>query len=95
MRKIKPALYRSQLAILAKITAGWAPLALAVFLFRRRKRCCLLFLAVWLTVVLTAAVTNASADKPPCPVSANARPTFTTDAAGRRHYACARVNRPR
>jgi hypothetical protein len=36
------------LAVLAKITAGWAPLALACYYFRRQKRCCAIFLAVWL-----------------------------------------------
>jgi hypothetical protein len=53
-----------------------------------------LFLAVWFTVVTTAAVTNASADKPPCHVSVNVHPSYVVDKTGRRHYACARVNRP-
>ena len=53
-----------------------------------------LFLAVWFTVVTTAAVTNASADKPPCQVSVNAHPSYTVDKTGRRHYACATVSRP-
>ena len=54
-----------------------------------------LFLAVWFSVVTTAAVTNASAPLPPCPVSVHAHPAYTTDKTGRRHYACARVNRPK
>jgi hypothetical protein len=54
-----------------------------------------LFLAVWFTVVTTAAVTNASADKPPCKVSVNAHPGYTVDKAGRRHYACATLSRPK
>jgi hypothetical protein len=54
-----------------------------------------LFLAVWITVVTTAAVTNASGDKPPCTVSAHAHPGYTVDKAGRRHYACASVSRPK
>lgn len=54
-----------------------------------------LFLAVWFTVVTTAAVTNASADKPPCKVSMNAHPSYTVDKTGRKHYACAAVSRPR
>jgi hypothetical protein len=53
-----------------------------------------LFLAVWFTVVTTAAVTNASGDKPPCVLSVHAHPGYTTDKAGRRHYACARISRP-
>ena len=54
-----------------------------------------LFLAVWFTVVTTAAVTNASADKPPCELSVNVHPSYTVDQTGRRHYACASVSRPR
>jgi hypothetical protein len=50
-----------------------------------------LFVAVWFTVVTTAAVTNASGDKAPCKVSVNAHPAYTVDKAGRRHYACVRV----
>jgi hypothetical protein len=53
-----------------------------------------LFLAVWFTVVTTAAVTNASGNRPPCVVSVHAHPGYTTDKAGRRHYACARISRP-
>ena len=54
-----------------------------------------LCLAVWFTVVTTAAVTNASADKPPCKVSVNVHPSYTVDKTGRRHYACATVIRPK
>jgi hypothetical protein len=55
-----------------------------------------LFLAVWLTVVTTAAVTDASEPKPPgCNALAHVHPSHVTDAAGRRHYACARLSRPR
>ena len=54
-----------------------------------------LFLAVWFIVVTTAAVTNASGDKPPCKVSVHAHPGYTVDKTGRRHYACASVSRPR
>jgi hypothetical protein len=54
-----------------------------------------LFLAVWFTVVTTAAVTNASGEMPPCKVSVHAHPGYTVDKAGRRHYACASVSRPR
>ncbi len=38
----------STLALLAKMTAGWAPMALAIFYFRRQKSCCAIFLAAWL-----------------------------------------------
>ena len=54
-----------------------------------------LFLAVWFIVVTTAAVTNASGEKPPCKVSVHAHPGYTVDKAGRRHYACANVSRPK
>jgi hypothetical protein len=56
-----------------------------------------LFLAVWLTVATTAAVTDAGEPKPPgCKALAHVHPTHVTDAAGRRHYACAQLShRPR
>ena len=54
-----------------------------------------LFLAVWFTVVTTAAVTNASPPKPRCHVSVNSYPHHTTDAAGHRHFTCARLNLPK
>jgi hypothetical protein len=42
------------MAVLAKITAGWAPLALACYYFHRQKRCCAFFLAAWLGSLLAA-----------------------------------------
>ena len=54
-----------------------------------------LFLAVWVTVVTMAAVTNASPPKPRCHISVNSYPHYTTDAAGHRHFTCARLNLPK
>jgi hypothetical protein len=44
------------LAVLAKLTAGWAPLALAWFYFRRDRRVCVAFLGVWLGSLLASLV---------------------------------------
>jgi hypothetical protein len=42
------------LALLTKLTAGWAPLAIACWYFPRRRVCCGIFLATWLGTLLTS-----------------------------------------